>query len=167
MTPAELQRALFDALEELIAKDSYLLEHDLSERCIAARLSLYLQPRCEKYAVDVEYNRKGDSCKRLGLSDDCANYRDANGESLVVPDLIVHARGAAGPNLLVVELKKTSNTAGRGCDRERVHAFLQSLGYHCGALVECETRHGRAPCTRVEWYVADGAAQQRDEADER
>jgi hypothetical protein len=153
MTPDELQRALFDSLQELVEKDRYLLEHDLSERCIASRLSIYLQARCEGYAVDVEYNRKGELPKRLGLPPDCANFRDADGESLVVPDLIVHTRGEAGPNLLVVELKKTTNADGPDCDRERVQAFLNDLGYQCGALVECETRPGRAPSTRVEWYV--------------
>jgi hypothetical protein len=152
MTPSELQRALFDALEELVEKDRYLLEHDLSERCIAARLAIYLQPRCEPYTVDVEYNRKGESPKRLGLPADCSNFRDAHGESLVVPDLIVHTRGEAGPNLLVVEVKKTTNAEGPNCDRERVQAFLHDLRYRCAALVECETRAGRAPSTRVEWY---------------
>jgi hypothetical protein len=152
MTPGELQRALFDSLEELVAKDRYLLEHDLSERCIVARLSVYLQARCERYTVDVEYNRKGESPKRLGLPADCSNFRGADGQSLVVPDLIVHTRGEAGPNLLVVEVKKTTNADGPDCDRERVQAFLHSLGYRCGALVECETRPGRVPSTRVEWY---------------
>jgi hypothetical protein len=45
----------------------------------------------------------------LGLPAECANYRNANGESLAVPDVIVHRRGHDGPNVLVLEMKKTSN----------------------------------------------------------
>ena len=35
-----------------------------------------------------------------------------HGEALAVPDVIVHRRGQDGPNVLVLELKKTSNPAG-------------------------------------------------------
>ena len=42
----------------------------------------------------------------------------------MVPDVIVHRRGHDGPNILVLELKKTTNPERRGTrDRERVRAF--------------------------------------------
>ena len=76
-----------------------------------------------------------------------------DGEALAVPDVIVHQRGDQGPNVLVLELKKTSNPAGADCDRERVLAFREHLDYEFGALVECETRHGHSPGIRVsEWF---------------
>ena len=45
MTPAELQRALFDALEELVAKDRYLLEHDLRHAISRNQLHVVYQPQ--------------------------------------------------------------------------------------------------------------------------
>jgi len=50
-------------------------------------------------------SRDADTPKRLDLQEDCANYRDEHGESLVVPDVIVHRRGPEGPNILVLEVK--------------------------------------------------------------
>src|SRR6266566_8315360 len=98
-----VQERVTAALEGLVHNDPYLLEHDLSERCLAARLALYLQGVFPSHSVDVEFNRAGGPPKRLHLPDECANHRDENGQALVIPDVIVHRRGAEGPNLLVIE----------------------------------------------------------------
>lgn len=68
------------------------------------------------------------------------------------PDVIIHRRGADGPNLLVIEIKKTSNPAGLDCDRLRIAAFREQLHYSFGALVECETDFPNEPAIRItEW----------------
>lgn len=53
--------------------------------------------------MDVEYNREGEARepKQLGLDAACANRLDLQGRAYVVPDLIVHQRGPAGPNLFL------------------------------------------------------------------
>ena len=140
MKTPEVRSRLAKAVTSLNASDRYLLENDVSERCIAARLAMYLQSLFPDYMVDVEYNRAAASPKRLNLPDECANFRDTNGRSLVVPDIIVHTRGPKGPNVLVLELKKSTNSEGPECDQKRIHAFVSQLGYMCGALVACETR---------------------------
>jgi hypothetical protein len=150
----EVRQRLERALRRLRDADLYLLENDLSERCIAARLAMYLQPEFGDYAVDVEYNRAGDTPKRLNLPDECANYRDRNGDALAVPDVIVHRRGPAGPNLLVLEMKKTTNPAQFGCDRARVLAFRARLGYQFGALIACETRQRHGYGVAIEEWIA-------------
>jgi hypothetical protein len=148
----EVKQRLDVALAKAADMDRYLLEHDLSERCIASRVTLYLQALFPDHFVDVEYNRVGLSPKRLALPAKCANYRNKDGESLAVPDVIVHHRGPHGPNLLVLEFKKPSNPQGFDCDRLRIHAFREQLEYDYGALVECETRPGHKPGIRVvEW----------------
>lgn len=86
-----------------------------------------LQNEFPEFNVDVEYNRDGEPPKRLGLPPDCANFNE-EGEALVVPDVIVHRRGHDGPNILVLELKKTTNREPRNCDRERVRALRAQLG---------------------------------------
>ena len=96
MDGEEVRKRLHDALNQVMKRDLYLLKHDISERCIASRLAMYLQKSFPKYSVDVEYNRAGASPKRLGLSEECANYRNSNGEALVVPDVIIHAADPGG-----------------------------------------------------------------------
>jgi len=154
MNADEVRAKLDIALAKLVADDRYLLETNLGERCIAARLAMYLQEQFPEHHVDCEYNRAGAAPKRLDLPPEWANYRDENGEALVVPDLIVHRRGCEGPNVLVLELKKTSNPEPRDCDHARIHAFMEHLGYEFGALIECETRARREPATTVAEWLA-------------
>jgi hypothetical protein len=153
MDEEDVVTRLNNALRRLTDNDRYLLEFDLSERCIASRLALYLQNEFPEHAVDVEYNRDGAVPKRLGLPEECANYRNPNGEALAVPDVIVHRRGPEGPNILVLELKKTTNRDPRDCDRARVCALREQMGYSFGALIECETRQDQAPAISIsEWF---------------
>jgi hypothetical protein len=71
---------------------------------------------------------------------------------VAVPDVIVHRRGPAGPNVLVIEMKKTSNPAGMDCARLRIAAFREQLGYNFRALVECEMEFPNDPAVRIaEW----------------
>lgn len=153
MERQDVEDRLNRALRRLAEEDRYLLENNLSERCIAARLAMHLQPEFPEHKTDAEYNRKGRAPKRLGLPEECANYIDENGDALAVPDVIVHQRGEDGPNVLVLELKKTTNPDGLDCDRTRVLAFRDELHYEFGALIECETRRRRGVGVRVaEWF---------------
>ena len=156
MGEGEVRERLERALLRLLEGDRYLLENDLSERCIAARLAMYLSKEFEQHDVDVEYNRAGDVAKRLhGLPDECYRRRNRQIEAPVaVPDIIVHHRGFDGPNLLVIEMKKTSNPAGMDCDRLRLHAFRGQLGYSFGALLECDTGSHNEPAIRVSDWLA-------------
>ena len=152
MEGEDVRKRLDAALQKLVTSDAYLLTHNLGERCISSRLAMYLQDEFPEHSADAEYNRAGDVPKRLDLAEDCANYQDEDGQSLVVPDIIVHTRGAEGPNILVLEVKKTSNPSPRDCDTARIRAFRAYPGYDFAALIECETRAGREPSARVaEW----------------
>ena len=153
---SEVRERLDRALRRLLEGDRYLLENDLSERCIAARLAMYLREEFKQHDVDVEYNREADVTKRLrGLPDECYRRRNRQIEARVaVPDIIVHHRGFHGPNLLVIEMKKTSNPAGMDCDRLRLAAFREQLGYSFGALVECDTALLVEPVIRVSDWLA-------------
>ncbi len=146
---------LTKALQKLEANDQHLLENDLSERCIAARLAMYLQCEFPEHSVDVEYNRRGENVKRLHLSPECIRRRNRKGDPPATPDIVVHTRGSESPNILVLELKKTSNPVPRNCDQIRVHAFRDQLGYKFGALVECKTRPDEALGVSVEEWIGD------------
>jgi hypothetical protein len=148
-----VRRRLEAALEKLVREDEYLLVNDLSERCIASRLAMYLQAEFNEYSVDAEYNRAGDIPKRLGLPEECDGYRNERTDRLVVPDVVVHQRGPEGPNILVLEVKKTTNTSARRCDLARIHAFRASYGYECAALIEFETRARHTPLASIEEWL--------------
>lgn len=66
-----------------------------------------------------------------------------------------HQRGEDGPNVLVLELKKTTNPEGMDCDLARVLAFRVELDYEFGALIECETRRQRGAGVRVAEFFGD------------
>ena len=131
-----------------------------------ARLALYLQTEFPEdgISIDVEYIRLGERVKRLRLPDECIRRRNRDVDPAALADIIVHCRGEDGPNILVVELEKTSNPAPHDCDRIRVHAFLEQLEYEIGVLIECETRQGWPPPSgsrngrRLERHPARSAA---------
>jgi len=145
MDAMDMRKRLETALLELRDKDGHLFSNNVAERSFAARLAIYLQNAFPEYHVDADYNRLGDIPKKVQLPPECEGRRDSDGKSLALPDVIVHRRGADGPNLLVVEMKKTTNPDKGDCDRLRLRAFRDQLGYTFGALVICETREGHAP----------------------
>jgi len=153
MDREEVERRVQEALEAFLRDDEYLLTHNLSERCIASRLALHLQASFPEYKVDVEYNRAGDLAKRLQVPEHCADSFDDAGQALVVPDIIVHQRGDAGPNLLGIEIKKTDDPRGFDCDRARLVALKARFHYNYGALIECETRRNRQHRIAVSEWV--------------
>ena len=77
-----------DALKAFNENELFLIENDLSERCICAKFATYLERRLsettyEDYDVDVEYNRG-----RRG-NDSAAKMMSGK---KIVTDLIVHNR---------------------------------------------------------------------------
>jgi hypothetical protein len=156
MKAEEVRERVEVAIAALMKPDRYLLENNLGERCIAGRLAIYLQQTFSDLSVDVEYNRDGIAPKTLDLPENCADYKNESGEALVVPDVIVHRRGPGGPNILVIEIKKSTNPNRHGMrDRERVRAFRAQLRYEFGALIMCETRPGRKPDLSVSEWIED------------
>ena len=143
-------RNYLDGARARVEKDDlHLLMVDVSERCIAARLAMYLREYFDDFDVDVEYNRDGPDVKRLyDVIHDCPRDRD-EGQS-VLPDVIVHKRGKHDSNLLVIEMKKAPNQSGLDSDRRRIQRFRKQLDYKAGALVICKT--GRHSAISVEWY---------------
>ena len=128
---------------------------DASERSIAARLAMYLREHFIEYDVDVEYNRAEDKVKRLrDVVSRCRRDRDETEDQRVLPDVIVHRRGDNKSNLLVIEVKKSSDPRGTDCDHERLEAFRAELRYMFGALVVFTT--GKRPKVCAEFCLLGG-----------
>jgi hypothetical protein len=125
-TPEKVECRLKESIEELLAKDAVLLQHDVSERAITHKLAEYLQVHFPSLNVDCEYNRNAErgayAAKVLGILRESAREvtrevleQTQKGDEMVeeeilsvstYPDIIVHRRTVNSHNLLVVEVKK-------------------------------------------------------------
>lgn len=116
--------------------ERYLIENDLSERCICSRFAFCVSKiisdtqYCDYY-VDVEYNR--------GALGDTRIAKVLDGRKIYC-DLIVHKRGYdevyGFDNLICVEMKKTTSRVGTEADEERLaqltswsRGFRYKIGY--------------------------------------
>ena len=137
------------ALEALEVNDGFLLEHAVGERCIAAKLAVYLGGVFPSHDVDVEYNKHGVDPKVLDVDlPDGTQLKD----QLVIPDVVVHRRGSDNHNVLVIEMKKNgSSEEAVRYDRAKLRAFKGHLGYQFGALIQIDTGRGRTGEPEIEW----------------
>jgi hypothetical protein len=143
-----MKQEVLDALRLLYENDAFLLEADVHERTIASALQGYLAQYFPHHHVDVEYNRHGLDAKAVNLPEGCRG----GGEKLIFPDVIVHQRGHDNENLLVVQLKKTTNNQSRFCDRAIIEAMKREFHYRQGLWLELPAGRDavRRP-PRLEW----------------
>lgn len=134
----EIKNILEAAISKFNENDVYLIENDLSERCICGRLSFYIQQMLlisnfSEYTVDIEYNRsaKGKEKSPKILHD-----------KKIVVDLIVHKRGqfkyCGFDNLFCVEMKKSNSRYGYDADKKRLKDmtnYAYGYNYKCGFMV--------------------------------
>src|SRR4051794_2253192 len=118
MNRDDLLNWLREALE-LLQDDVYLLERGVSERCITAKLGCYLHcllpsligdnhlatSPTQRFHIDCEYNRFGDDTKWFPWDRPIVEKVSKEMYYNPIPDVILHRRGAGGPNVLVVEAK--------------------------------------------------------------
>ncbi len=107
------QQVVEQAIASFNEKEIYLIENDVSERCICARFAIHLTEALKHtihtdYVVDVEYNRGNKGNQR--------SPKRMNDQPITV-DLIVHKRGFdcnyGFDNLICIEMKKSKDR--RGC----------------------------------------------------
>jgi len=127
----EIKEKVKIALGMLLENDAFLLEHDVNERSISHKLAEYLQQLFPDYHVDCEYNWQIDDPynKEIFLTPEEERYfypktneekiKDQNAHT-VYPDIIIHRRGHNEDNLLIIEMKKTSNKDERARERDKL-----------------------------------------------
>ncbi len=123
-TKDKLEGIVKDSLKKLRRLDKKLLEINVNERTITHKLAEYLQQNFPEFNVDCEYNRFEDLVKKLELPKDKINWDDIEAKT-VFPDIIIHKRGIQENNLLVIEVKKSSNINSGDFDRMKLHTFRQ------------------------------------------
>lgn len=167
----EIKLKLINCVELVMKEDDYLLRHDISERAISHRLAMYLASKFKDFDVDCEYNGDIDAdkgrkyiyilnarAKELGLQKIKGGNDEGTNRS-VYPDIIVHKRGKNGSenNLLIIEMKKSSNQVNGEWDAEKLSKFTSSedenrFDYRLGAFVKFDV--GKQIGYSVEWYRA-------------
>lgn len=137
MNRDQLDAIMRTSLQELYDQDGQILAQDVGERAICGRLFRLMEPKFPHYNVDIEYNRKG-----LGLEPKDIEMPDENGDlttNRVFPDIIVHERGHNFRNLLVVEVKKSTNAVGDEHDHTKLQALCWQLRYQNGLFLRLST----------------------------
>ena len=145
MTEEMLLIKFFAAHERLVANDLELLQRDVSERALVAKLHQYLVEQFAPYATDVEYNRAGMKPKRVMRASECTVARTFG----VVPDIVVHLRGSDDHNLVVCEVKKSiSSKHARARDRQKLREIKRDHLYAHALLVVVPVgpSAARSPC---------------------
>ena len=113
----EITERLDNAIHKLLEREHNILARGLNELNLNGHLTKYLTPLFEEYDVDPEYN--GDIAKIRDRKElDIAKNRmreigiDPNRDDryTLTPDIIIHTRNTNDNNLLVLEIKKDSNS---------------------------------------------------------
>ncbi len=143
---SEVKEKVEIALGMLSKNDVFLLEYDVNERSISHKLAEYLQQLFPDYHVDCEYNWQVDNFNEKSHNKELLftkeeeklfyprtkeeQIKDKNAHS-VFPDIIIHKRGDNLGNLLIIEIKKSSNSERLAIDHDRVklEKYKEKFGY--------------------------------------
>jgi hypothetical protein len=142
-------------IRAFLAREHVLLEVDANERSLSHKLAEYLQAEFQGWNVDCEYNRDVDRVKQLPAPEQ--TQTDAEDGATIFPDIIVHRRKRP-ENLLVIEVKKTSNRSQAGTARDAAKLGGLTGGGHykyaCGVhlWIDCELQG----IARADVYLAGG-----------
>jgi len=133
----EIEEIMNNILQELIEKDSDILKININERTISHRFAVYLEKYFDdSWSIDCEYNRNHDDKKTLDIYPSSIETNDTEGKT-VFPDIIVHQR-KTDENLLVIEMKKSTNTSNdaRTKDIKKLEAFKRELNYQFAIFID-------------------------------
>lgn len=146
---SEIQNKVEFAIKKLIKEDGILLYIDSNERSITHKFAEHLQRNFIEWDVDCEYNRdshdlselaKGTLSKELeSWVNDCKKKEENKKNPKVNPDIIIHHR-LTRENLLVIEIKKTTNTDDVSCDKKKLKAFIKDLHYQYGLFIKFKAK---------------------------
>lgn len=150
LSVASVKKRVGAATRKLLVSHGQLLRNDLAELTIAHRFAVLLSDQFPGRDVDVNYNRHGTEIKRLHLPRPCA--RQIGRARRVFPDIVVHRQGTDASNLLVIEIKKSTNTESRECDIEKLLAFREQLRYDFGLFLEFEAGTAAPSVLSMVWF---------------
>lgn len=138
-------------VDSFLAVEAYLLINNSSERAITHRLAVMLENNFDEWDIDCEYNRNQDEVKRLMYAIPSEHSVE---EKDVVPDIIIHERMTEN-NLLVVEVKKSTNHETNDKDLAKLRAFKEQLSYQNALFVRFLVGVEKPDIEHMEWVLGD------------
>lgn len=113
----EILEKIDKAITQLLENDIDILKRGLNELNLSGHLTKYLIPQFEKFDVDAEYNgdklkhndRKALEIAKNRMIEMGVKPNETNNYKLT-PDIIIHRRNTNAENLVVIEIKKDSNS---------------------------------------------------------
>ncbi|MDT3778260.1 hypothetical protein PJI16_11900 [Nitrospira sp. MA-1] len=142
------------AINLLIRQDAFLLQCNVNERSMSHKLAEYLQKEFRKWHVDCEYNRDHDLTKKLVVPNGTTRIDDTEAKT-VFPDIIVHHRNE-NSNLLVIEVKKTSNPDNGNFDRRKLEEFIKPpFNYQYGLFLRLNVGVSDMADYELDWFPKD------------
>ena len=142
---SDVRYGVKSALKLLNKKDKHLMLYNLNEQAIAHQLAVKLAKYFAKLNVDCEYNGNVDANKGRKeiqmLNDKLGKFKSRRHKPhlpreevinlSVTPDIIIHKRGRNRDNMLIVEIKKSTNknTYAFEFDEEKVKAYTLPEGH--------------------------------------
>ena len=146
-----IKTALEIAWTNFLNSDFYLLEHDVNERSITHKFAEHLTSQFPTWHVDCEYNKDGNSPKRVHIFPVQIESDNDKGET-AYPDIIVHERGTEN-NLLVIEAKKNTTNFYRAKTRDldKLVAYKRELNYKFGLFIKFNIGTNYKIMPEIEW----------------
>ncbi|MBT3022050.1 MAG: hypothetical protein KUF77_09780 [Candidatus Thiodiazotropha sp. (ex Lucina aurantia)] len=147
MSMDDIREKVEKIVTAFVTEEVELLMNNSSEQAITHRLAVMLERDFNDWNVDCEYNRDQNTIKRLRYAisaDRPIEERD------VVPDIIVHQRMTEN-NLLVIEVKKSTNPEPDVKDLAKLHAFREQLGYKNALFIRFLVGADEPNVQRMEW----------------
>lgn len=128
--------------------DQVLLSVDANERSITHIFAMHLKHTAQQidgspWHVDCEYNRNGEDIKKIEAIESIVGKSTKTSETktkTVYPDIIIHKRGSAGPNLLVIEAKKDATQTEKEEDIAKLGRLKEMFGYDFAVFLNFRTR---------------------------
>jgi len=131
----ELKLIVRDAVQTLYAENLEILQLDVAERTICAQLARILQRSFDHHSVHTEYNRHGVEPKEVELP----NSDGVLARVRVYPDIIIHQPKHDRENVLVIEVKKTTNPIGDDADLAKLTQIKRQIDYSCALFLRLPT----------------------------
>lgn len=148
MEQDKIEAVVLAAVQTLYQEEIGILKLDVAERTICGRLASILQRSFSGHAVHTEYNRHGTDPKELELP----NAEGVPTFMRVYPDIVVHQPGHDDENLIVMEIKKTTNSTTDGADLMKLEQIKYQIGYDFAAFLRLPSGPEADPANvRVTW----------------
>jgi hypothetical protein len=143
----EIKGIITEALAQLYAENLRILQLDVAERTICTELKCILQRSFANHAVHTEYNKHGVLPKDIEPpnSQGTRRYWQAAHAAIrfltrkVYPDIIVHQVGHDDENILVIEVKKSTNATPDHADLAKLKQIKKEIAYRYALFIRVST----------------------------